>query len=85
MGGGGASKLATKKILVKQLKEWREHEAMMQKKKTHKVKEDDKSGQGDASMDDVATLEGKFKVGTSMTPSNSGVLRRDSHSKMAKI
>jgi hypothetical protein len=38
---------------------------MMQKKKTQKKKEDDKSGEGDASMDDVATLEGKFKVGTS--------------------
>jgi hypothetical protein len=37
---------------------------MMQKKKTRKKKEDDKSGEGDASMDDVATSEGKFKVGT---------------------
>ncbi len=27
---------------------------MMQKKKTQKKKEDDKSGEGDASMDDVA-------------------------------
>jgi hypothetical protein len=54
-----------KKTLVKQVKEWRENEAMMQKKKTQKKKEDDKSGEGDASMDDVATLEGEFKVGTS--------------------
>jgi hypothetical protein len=38
---------------------------MMQKKKMQKKKEDDNSGEGDASMDDVATLEGKFKVGTS--------------------
>ncbi len=37
----------------------------MQKKKTQKKKEDDKSGEGDASMDDVAILEGEFKVGTS--------------------
>ncbi len=35
---------------------------------------DDKSGEGDACMDDVATLEGKFKVGTSKTPSDSGAL-----------
>jgi hypothetical protein len=50
---------------VKQLKEWREDEAMMQKKKTQKKKKDDKSGEGGASMDDMATLEGKCKVGTS--------------------
>jgi hypothetical protein len=75
VGGGGALKRASKKILVKQLKEWRENEAMMQKKKTQKKKEDDKSGEeGDASMDGVATLEGKFKVGTSKTPSDSGAL-----------
>ncbi len=59
-------------ILVKQLKEWRENEAIMQKKKMQKKKEDDKSGEGDASMNDVATLEGKFKVGISKTPSDSG-------------
>ena len=47
---------------------------MMQKKKTHKKMEDDKSGEGEASMDDVATLEGKFKVNTSKTPSDSGAL-----------
>jgi hypothetical protein len=50
---------------VKQLKEWRENEAMMQKKKTQKKKEDDNSGEGDTSMDDVATLEDECKVGTS--------------------
>ncbi len=50
---------------MKQLKEWRENEVMMLKKKTQKKKEDDKSGEGDASMDDVATLEGEFKVNTS--------------------
>ncbi len=65
-------KLTSKKILVKQLEEWRENEAMMQKKKTHKKMEDDKSG--DASMDDVATFEGKFKVGTSKSPSDSRAL-----------
>ncbi len=59
---------------MKQLKEWRENEAIMQKKKTQKKKEEDKSGEGDASMDDVATLESKFKVGTSKTPSDSGAL-----------
>ncbi len=53
-------KLAPKKILVEQLKEWRENEAMMQKKKMQKKKKDHKSGESDASMDDVATLEGKF-------------------------
>jgi hypothetical protein len=37
---------------------------MMQKKKTQKKKEDDESGEGDASMDDVATLKDEFKVGT---------------------
>ncbi len=63
-----------KKILVKQLKEWRENEAMMQKTKTQKKKKDHKSGEGDASMDDVAMLEGKFKVGTSKRPSDSGAL-----------
>ncbi len=65
---------AAKKILVKQLKELRGNEAMMQKKKTQKKIEDDKSGEGDASMDDVATLAGKFKVSTSKTPSDSGAL-----------
>ncbi len=65
---------AAKKILVKQLKEWRENEAMMQKKKTQKKMEDDKSGEGDASLDDVATLACKFKVGTSKTPSDYGAL-----------
>jgi hypothetical protein len=59
---------------VKQLKEWRENGAMMQKKKMQKKMEDDKSGEVDASMDDVATLVGKFKVGTSKTPSDSGAL-----------
>ncbi len=72
--GGGALKLALKKILVKQLEEWRENEAIMQMKKIQKKKEDDKSGEGDASMDDMATLEGEFKVGTSKTPSDSGTL-----------
>jgi hypothetical protein len=47
---------------------------MMQKKKTQKKKEDDKSGEGEASMDEVATLEGEFKVNTSKTPSDSGAL-----------
>ncbi len=60
------------KILVKQLKEWRENEVMMQKKKTQKKKEDDKSGEGDASMNDMVTLEGKFEVGSSKMPSDSG-------------
>jgi hypothetical protein len=46
----------------------------MQKKKTQKKKEDYKSGEVDASIDDVAMLEGKFKVGTSNTPSDSGAL-----------
>jgi hypothetical protein len=63
VAGGGALKHATKKILVKQLKEWRENEAMMQKKKTQKKKEDNKSGEGDASMDEVAMLEGEFEDG----------------------
>ncbi len=74
MGGGGALKLAAKKILVKQLKEWRENEAIMQEKKTQKKKEDDKSGEGDASMDDVVTLKGKFKISTSKMLSDSGAL-----------
>ncbi len=65
-------KLVAKKILVMQLKEWRENEAMMQKKKRQKKKEDDKSGEGDASMDNVTTLEGKFKVGIFKMPSDSG-------------
>ncbi len=56
VGGGGAWKRTAKKILVKQLKEWRENGAMMQKKKMQKKMEDDKSGEGDASMDDVAKL-----------------------------
>ncbi len=59
---------------MKELKEWRENEAIMQKKKMQKKMEDDKSGEGDASMDDVATLAGKFKVGTSKMPSDSGAL-----------
>jgi hypothetical protein len=64
-----------KKILVKQLKEWRENfEAMMQKKKMQKKMEDDKSGEGDASIVEVAMLEGEFKIGTSKTPSDSGAL-----------
>jgi hypothetical protein len=63
-----------KKILVKQLKEWRENEAMKWKKKMQKTKEEDKSGEGDASMNDAAMLEGKFKVSTSKTPSDSGAL-----------
>ncbi len=46
----------------------------MQKKKTQKKMEDDKSGEGDASIDEVARLEGKFKVSTSKTPSDSGAL-----------
>ncbi len=46
----------------------------MQKKKMQKKMEDDKSGEGDASMDEVATMEGKCKVGTSKTPSDSGAL-----------
>jgi hypothetical protein len=74
VGGGGALKLAAKKILVKQLKEWRENEAIMQEKKTQKKKEDDKSGEGDASMDDVVTLKGKFKISTSKMLSDSGAL-----------
>ncbi len=65
---------AAKKIVVKQLKEWRENGAMMQKKKMQKKLEDDKSGEGDSSMDAVATLVGKFKVGTSKMPSDSGAL-----------
>ncbi len=36
--------------------------------------EDDKSGEGNASMDEMVRLEGKFKVGTSKTPSDSGAL-----------
>jgi hypothetical protein len=55
-GGGGALKLALKKILVKQLKEWRENEAMIQKKKKQKKMEHDKSGESDAGMDDMVTL-----------------------------
>jgi hypothetical protein len=47
---------------------------MKQKKNTQKKKEDVKSGEGDASMDDVATLESEFKVGTSKMPSDSGTL-----------
>ncbi len=50
---------------MKQLKEWRENEAMMQKKKMQKKKEDYKSGEGDASMDEVAMLEGELKNGKS--------------------
>jgi hypothetical protein len=67
-------KLAAKMILVKQVKDWRENKAMMQQKKTQKMKEDDKSREGDASVDDVATLKGKFEVGTSYTLSDSGAL-----------
>ncbi len=47
---------------------------MMQKKKMQKKMEDDKSGESDAGMDDVATLDGKFKVGISKTLSDSGAL-----------
>ncbi len=47
---------------------------MMQKKKLQRKMEDDKSGESDASNDDVATLEGKCKVGTSKRPSDSGAL-----------
>ncbi len=47
---------------------------MMQKKKMQKKKEENNSGEGDASIDDMATLEGKFKVGTSKTRSDSGAL-----------
>jgi hypothetical protein len=47
---------------------------MIQKKKMQKKKEVDKSGEGDTSMDDMATLEGKFKVSTSKMPSDSGAL-----------
>ena len=65
---------AAKKILVKQLKELRGNETMMQKKKTQKKMEDDKSGEGDASMDDVVTLKGKFKISTSKMLSDSGAL-----------
>jgi hypothetical protein len=36
VGGGGTFKLAPKKILVKQLEEWKENEVMMQKKKMQK-------------------------------------------------
>ncbi len=46
----------------------------MHKKKMQKKKKDHKSGEGDASMDDVATLEGKCEVSTSKTPSDSGAL-----------
>jgi hypothetical protein len=46
----------------------------MQKKKTRKKMEDDKSGECDTSMDDVATLEEKIKVGTSKMPSDFGAL-----------
>jgi hypothetical protein len=61
-------------ILAKQLKEWRENEAMIQKKKMQKKMEDDNSGEGDASVDGMATLEGKFEVGTSKMQSDSGAL-----------
>ncbi len=47
---------------------------MIQKKKMQKKMEDGKSGEGDASMDDIATLAGKFIVGTFKTPSDSGAL-----------
>ncbi len=69
---------------MKHLKEWRENEVMMQKKKTQKKKEGDKSGEGEASMDDVATLEGKFKVGTSKTPSDSEALAAEFFLKYCK-
>ncbi len=54
---------------------------MMQKKKTQ-MKKDDKTGKGDASMNDVATFTSKFKVGTSKMPSDSwafaaGLLLKD--------
>ncbi len=61
-------------ILVKQVKEWRENEAMMQQKKMQKMKEDDMRRESDASMDDVATLKSEFKVGTSKMLSVSGAL-----------
>ncbi len=47
---------------------------MRQKKKTQKMKEEGKSGEGDASMDGMEMLEDKCKVGTSKTPSDSGAL-----------
>jgi hypothetical protein len=47
---------------------------MMQKKKRQEKIEDDKSGEGNASMDGVTTLEVEFKVGTSKMPSDSGAL-----------
>ena len=47
---------------------------MKQKKNTQKKKEDVKSGEGDSCMDDIATLEGKFKVGTSKMSSDSRAL-----------
>ena len=47
---------------------------MIQKKKMQKKMEDDNSGEGDASVDGMATLEGKFEVGTSKMPSESGAL-----------
>jgi hypothetical protein len=78
-------KRAAKKILVKQLKDWRENEAMMQKKKMQKKMEDDKSEEGDASMDDVAALAGKLKVDKSKTQVILVHWQQDSHSKMAKI
>ncbi len=59
---------------MKQLKEWKENETVMQKKKMQKKMEDDKSGKGDPSITGVATLEGKFNVSTSKTPSDSGAL-----------
>jgi hypothetical protein len=85
VGRGGALKRATKKILVKQLKEWRENESMIQKKKTQKKKEDDKSGESDTSMDDMARLESKFKVGTSKMPRGSGAFAAGSCSKRQRF
>jgi hypothetical protein len=43
--GGGALKRTRKKILVKQLKEWRENEVVVWKKKMQKKKKDDKIGE----------------------------------------
>jgi hypothetical protein len=63
-----------KKILVKQLKEWKENEMVMQKKKTQKKMEDDKTGEGVTSMDDVTTLEVEFKVSPLKMLRESGAL-----------
>jgi hypothetical protein len=72
-----------KKILVKQLKEQRENEAMMQMKKMQKKMEDDKSGEGDASMDDMGTPD--LKLAHPRRQVILGHWRQDSCAKMAKI